>query len=179
MKNMYSLIVCGLFILTTANLEAQRQEPLPHPWWVTLGGGAGTVDGSLIMNAGMSYAYQFENSILTGRIAGGTNKNPTVLHYSPSALIYKIADYGVLYGPVWHDNDFMFAVSSGVGLVRIAYENSSDVPLSKTSSISVPFEVQAFWRPTHFMGFGVYGYLTWNFEKTFTGLWLSTQLGMW
>jgi hypothetical protein len=45
------------------------------------------------------------------------------------------------------------------------------------SAIGLPIEVQAFWRPARFIGFGFYGFANLNHVQSFAGLTLGLQLG--
>lgn len=148
-----------------------------HPWWVTVGGGPSLIGGVFSMSAGMVYSYQFENSIISGRILGATNINPTVQTIEPAETKYRVADYGVLYGPIWHYGRSYVALGAGVGLVRAAQQSA--ILASTNTSISLPVEAQWFWQPTNFAGFGVYAYAGLNFKKNLYGLLLCAQLGVW
>jgi hypothetical protein len=148
-----------------------------HPWWVNLGAGPALVGNTFAMNAGMVYCYQFDQSIISARMLGVTNNNPTVQQIDRSSTIYKMADYGILYGPVWHTAYGFFSIGAGIGLVRAAYETPVD---SETNtSISVPVEAQWFCRFTSYAGLGIYTYATMNFEKPLYGVMLCAQLGSW
>jgi hypothetical protein len=158
------------------NLESPAAHQ-NHPWWVNLGAGPALVGNTFTMNAGMVYCYQFDRSIISARMLGITNNNPTVQQIDRSSTIYKMADYGILYGPVWHTTYGFLSLGAGIGLVRAAYETPFD---SETNtSISVPVEAQWFCRFTSYAGFGVYTYATMNFEKPLYGVMLCAQLGSW
>ncbi len=148
-----------------------------HPWWVAVGAGPSLIGGGFSMSAGMIYSYQFENSVISGRILGLTNINPTVQRIEPSETKYKMADYGVLYGPIWHYGRSYVSLGAGLGLVRASRQYGAEA--ATNSSISLPVEAQWFWQPTSFAGFGMYIYATPNFEKPLYGLLLCAQLGVW
>jgi hypothetical protein len=148
-----------------------------HPWWVNLGAGPSLIGSNFSMNAGMVYCYQFEKSVISARIIGVTNKNPTVQKIQPTPVEYKFTDYGVLYGPLWQSEQTLVSIGAGIGLVRAAYE--THFATSTNTSVSVPIEIQCFWRPTRFAGIGFYTYASLNFEKHLFGTLLSVQLGMW
>jgi hypothetical protein len=148
-----------------------------HPWWISVGGGPSLIGESFGLAAGMVYSYQFKNSLISGRIFGMTNVNPTVQKIDPSTTKYRIADYGILYGPIWHYGHSFLSLGAGVGLVRAAREYAA-VP-STSTSISLPLEAQWFWQPTKFAGFGIYAYASLNFEKQLCGVLLCAQLGRW
>jgi len=148
-----------------------------HPWWVNLGAGPAFVGNTFAMNAGMVYCYQFDRSIICARILGVTNKNPTVQELDKSYTIYKMADYGILYGPIWQTNYGYVSVGAGIGLVRAAYETPIDI--TTNTSISVPIEAQWFWRFTSYLGIGIYTYASLNFEKPLYGVIVCVQLGTW
>jgi hypothetical protein len=148
-----------------------------NPWWVNLGAGPALVGNTFAMNAGMVYCYQFDRSIISARILGVTNNNPTVQRIDQSNTIYKMADYGILYGPIWQMKNCYISVGAGIGLVRAAYETTSDS--TTNTSLSVPVEAQWFWRFTSYAGIGLYTYVTLNFEKPFYGVMICAQLGAW
>ncbi len=174
-------LVCGLVILaSTTQLKSQntnRESQSSHLWWVNLGAGPALVGTHFALSAGMVYCYQFERSIISARIIGETNKNPTVQAIDRSSTIYKMTDYGILYGPMWLMEESFISIGIGIGLVRAAYET----PLSITTntSINFPLEAQWFWRPTYFVGVGIYTYASLNFEKPLYGAMFCAQLGMW
>jgi hypothetical protein len=162
--------------LCSDNLGSQTAYP-HHPWWVNLGAGPALVGNSFAMNAGMVYCYQFDRSIISARILGITNNNPTVQKIDPSSTIYKMAEYGILYGPIWQTDCSFVSAGAGIGLVRAAYENP--INIATNTSISVPIEVQWFWRFTAYAGLGIYTYASLNFEKRFYGVMVCAHLGAW
>jgi hypothetical protein len=174
-------IITGLavYFFAAVPCAAQTQEPVRHPWWVNMGGGPGLVGSAGAMTAGFEYSEQFGSMILSGRLLGSTNKNPTILEYSPSNVVYKMAEYAVLYGPAYQYGNYLVSAGAGIGLVRAIYENDSEATTGKNSSISLPLEAQWCWRPAHFVGCGFYAYASLNFEKTFSGLWFFAQIGLW
>jgi hypothetical protein len=129
------------------------------------------------MNAGMIYCYQFERSLMSAQIIGITNKNPTIQKIDPSSTVYKMANYGILYGPMWQSECGYISMSAGIGLIRVTYETT--LKSTSSTSISLPLEMQWFWRPTRFVGCGVYTFASLNFEKQLYGVMLCAQLGMW
>ena len=172
-------------IAPRTNVESSRCSDNPksltdhqnHPWWVCLGAGPAFVGNTFAMNAGMVYCYQFDRSIISARILGVTNHNPTVQQIDQSNTIYKMADYGLLYGPIWLTKCGYVSAGAGIGLVRAAYETPTDIVT--TTSISAPIEVQWFWRFTTYAGLGIYTYVTLNFEKPLYGVMMCAQLGAW
>jgi len=177
----YIVLLCGILLLSPINqVKAQitdTKAQSAHPWWVNLGAGPAYIGTDFAMTAGMIYCYQFERSIISARMLGVTNINPTVQRISFSSTKYKIADYGILYGPIWQSGCGYISVSGGIGLVRAVYET----PTKNTTntSISLPLEAQFFWRPIYFAGIGVYAYTSINFEKPLYGMMLCCQLGVW
>jgi hypothetical protein len=170
------LIVFCFLMGSFSTLKSQTVQER-HPWWVNLGAGPALIGTNFAMDAGMVYCYQFENSLLSARILGITNYNPTVQRIDHSSTIYKMTDYGVLYGPIWRFGKSYVSIAAGIGLVRAAKETSASG--STNSSISLPLETQWFWRPTDFVGVGIYFYTSVNFEKSFIGALFCAQLGMW
>ena len=88
-----------------------------------------------------------------------------------------MADYGILYGPLWRTDYGYLSVGAGIGLVRAAYETPTD--MSSRTSISLPVEAQWFWRLTSNIGVCLYMYATWNNEKPLYGMLIGAQLGVW
>jgi hypothetical protein len=165
-----------LLFVPALNLEAQIEQK-NHPWWVNLGAGPSLIGNVFSMNAGMIYCYQLKESMISARMIGVTNKNPTVQRIDPTKTNYKFSDYGVLYGPLWEAERSFVSLGAGIGLVRAAYE--TPIALYTNTSISFPMEVQWFWRPTHYAGIGLYLYASLNSEKHLVGALLCAQLGMW
>ena len=106
-----------------------------------------------------------------------TNNNPTVQQIDQSYTIYKMAEYGILYGPIWQTSCGYISAGVGIGLMRAAYETPIDIVTN--TSISMPLEVQWFWRFTEYAGLGSYFYSSLNFEKSFCGVMVCAQLGVW
>lgn len=187
MKILRFVLILGFlsFVLTSYSLSQQADasgglnqlKEDHHPWWVNMGAGPALVGTDFALNAGMVYSYQFERSVISARIIGLTNDNPTVQKIDRSSVIYKMADYGILYGPIWYSEYSYLSAGAGIGLVRAAYINTAEI--ATNTSISLPIEVQWFWRPTRFAGLGIYAYVSLNFEKTLYGMMLCAQLGAW
>jgi hypothetical protein len=175
-KSQISTVISAGYSCYSDNLKAQpfRQN---HPWWVNLGAGPAFIGNNFAMNGGMVYCYQFDRSMISARMLGLTNNNPTVQQIDPSSTIYKMADYGILYGPIWQTDYGYVSVGAGIGLVRAAYE--TPIGMTTNTSISVPIEVQWFWRFTTYAGLGVYTYTSLNNEKPFYGVMVCAQLGAW
>ena len=105
-----SITIClVVFFLAAVHCKAQPQEPDHHPWWVNMGGGTGLVGSAGTMTAGFEYSEQFDSMILSGRLLGSTNKNPTILEYSPSDVVYKMAEYAVLYGQAYQYGNYLIS----------------------------------------------------------------------
>ena len=166
-----------LYALLFLNSCMYCQSSKSHPWWVDLGAGPSLVGDVFSMNAGMVYCYQFDKSVISARIIGVTNKNPTVLKVDPTSIHYKFSDYGVLYGPLWQFEHMVVSFGAGIGLVRAVVE--APTAISTKSSVSLPLEAQWFWRPTQFAGIGLYTYASLNYEKHLFGVLLCAQLGVW
>jgi len=163
--------------LRTDTLKSQNTDHHHHPWWVNLGAGPALVGTRFAMNGGMVYCYQFERSFISARILGVTNNKPTVQKIDQSTTIYKMAEYGILYNPIWRTDYGFVSIGAGIGLVRAAYETPFDI--ATNTSLSLPMEVQWFWRITTYAGIGMYTYASLNFEKPFYGMMVCAQLGAW
>ena len=169
------LTVCMLSL--APHILRSQTAPEHHPWWVSVGAGPSWTAGTLTMNVGMVYSYQFEQSTINARIIGLTNDNPTVQRFDRSSVVYKMADYGILYGPIWNSSRGYFSAAAGIGLVRAEYGPS--LQFTRSTGVSLPLELQWFWRPTTFFGAGVYAYGSLNTVKQMAGIMLCAQLGMW
>lgn len=175
-KSQITTEINALSSLYSENLRSQTVNK-HHQWWVTLGAGPAFVGNTFAMNAGMIYCYQFDQSIISARILGVTNNNPTVQDIDQSYTIYKMAEYGILYGPIWQTNHSYISIGAGIGLVRTAYQ--MPINIVTNTSVSLPVEGQWFWRLTTYAGFGIYTYTSLNFEKPLYGIMLCAQLGEW
>ncbi len=162
-----------LMLLVSSAVACGQQAD--HPWWVSMGAGPAVHGGVLGMSAGMDYCYQLEHSIISGRIIGATNENPTIRRVSPSQTTYKLADYGILYGPLWTPGNWRLAVSTGLGVIRSTTDQGG--PEETRSGISLPLEAQAFYRFTSFAGAGAYAYASMNGVHPLGGFLLVVQLG--
>lgn len=168
------IVVSIVCILAPRTLSQSAKE---HPWWVNLGAGPSSIGNAFSMSGGIQYCYQFEKSIICARVIGLTNNNPTIQKISASPVDYKFTDYGILYGPLWQSGNVYLSIEAGIGLVRAAYDTP---PNSSTStSVSLPLEVQMFWRPTHYAGFGLCVYTSLHDEKNLIGGFVCVQLGVW
>jgi hypothetical protein len=162
--------MCGSGVLTAQPRDA-------HPWWITLGGGAATVtDGSATMALGAVYGQLRESSLISARILGATNDNPTVRRLDPRQTTYRLTDYGILYGPAWSGDAGYVSVGAGIGMVRATTENGTSSLLKST--ISLPLEAQAFWQIYGSFGLGVYAFSSINNARTFSGVIVAVQLGV-
>ncbi len=175
------IVFTALFmIVSVCTLQSQMVYPAStdhHPWWVNLGGGGAFIGNDFTMTAGAIYSYQFESTIVSARILGLTNENPTVQEIHATTTNYKFADYGILYGPIWHFGNWYVAATGGIGLVRAAYERPSGI--STVTSFSVPLEAQLGYRISPTTGVGLYPYASINTEKSFWGVLACVQLGIW
>jgi hypothetical protein len=168
------LFVILLFAFNSLMAQAVHRH---NPWWINIGAGPALIGTDLAMNAGIVYCYQFEKSLISARIIGMTNKNPTVQRMDRTTVNYKMTDYGILYGPIWQLEKSYVSLGAGVGLVRATYETSAN---SETNtSIGLPVEAQWFWRATNFAGIGIYISTTLNFERQLTSVMICVQLGVW
>ncbi len=163
-----------VLLLIVAPVGAFGQQA-DHPWWVSMGAGPAAHGGVLGMSAGMDYCYQLDRSIISGRIIGATNENPTVRRISPSQTTYKLADYGILYGPLWSFGNWRLSAGAGLGVIRSTTDQGG--PEETRSGISLPLEAQAFCRFTSFAGVGAYAYASVNGVHPLGGFLLVVQLG--
>jgi hypothetical protein len=180
MINRKRTFIVLLVAMCACTLQAQLVHPSSdyrHPWWVNLGGGGAMIGSDFTMTAGAIYSYQFESTILSARILGLTNENPTIQEIHSATTNYKFADYGILYGPIWHFGDWYVVVTGGIGLVRAAYDRPSGI--STVTSFSVPLEAQLGYRISSTIGVGLYPYANINTEQSFWGILACAQLGVW
>ncbi len=169
-------ILIILFAAKYTDLRSQTENS-HHPWWVNVGAGPALISTNFAMSAGLVYCYQFDKSIISARIIGSTNKNPTIQRIDITKINYSTTDYGILYGPMWQSGSIYVSMGAGVGLIRLSYDKT-DHSTSKTS-ISLPLEVQWFWRPTYFAGIGLYFGTALNSEEQLSNIMICVQLGVW
>ena len=88
-------------------------------------------------------------------------------------------DLGLLYGRAMGGRPAFASVAVGVAAMGGTRRSGLfDVnPVEISTRVSVPLEVQLFWRPLRFLGVGVYGFANVNDEESFTGATLGVQLG--
>lgn len=156
-------------------MSLRSQSGDAHSWWVTMGGGLAMHGPVLGMTAGIDYCYQIDRSLISARLIGATNENPTVKQISPSATTYKLTDYGLLYGPLWPSGSWRMSVGAGIGLVRVTTESRG--AMDTQSGVALPLEAQVSYRFTSFAGAGLYAYGSINGVRTFGGVLLVVQLG--
>jgi hypothetical protein len=177
----YASLLCGLLLIfpagKTRSQIINQEVSGNHQWWVNLGAGPGSIASNFAMTAGMIYCYKFERSLISARMLGITNNNPTAQRIDRTPINYNMTDYGILYGPIWQSQIMYVSVGAGLGLVRAGYEAKGGT--TTKTSISLPIEAQLFWRPTYFAGIGLYSFASINFEKPMYGMMLCCQLGVW
>jgi len=178
MKNFgCSIRLFGILILVVNYTLKSQVVYEHHPWWINVGAGPALIGNNFAMTAGLVYSYQFERSLISARIIGMTNKNPTVQRINSTNVNYKMTDYGILYGPIWQSGRSYVSLGAGIGLIRAAYETTERI--TTNTSISLPLEVQWFWRPFYFAGIGLYISTALNFEEQLTAVMICAQLGVW
>ncbi|RPI02181.1 MAG: hypothetical protein EHM64_14440 [Ignavibacteriae bacterium] len=176
-QSLFRGFLCAILLYIPMDYAVSQDANQTHPWWVNLGAGPALIGKTFAMNGGMVYCRQFDHSLISARILGMTNNNPTVQRIERSSPVYKMADYGVLYGPVWQTDVGTVTAGAGIGLVRAAYEMPASI--TTNSSISIPIEIQWFWRFTNYAGLCIYTYTSLNFEKPLSGVLICAQLGVW
>lgn len=157
-----------IFLFDVNYAQSNNSSVQKKYYWVNLGAGSGSISkNAFALSANAT--YQFGNNLLTLRAAG-----------TGELFGKSIGDYGLLYGlPLKQEQVF---ISIGVGLAfvegSISHGLFSLIPPEKIGpTIGIPLEVQLFWRPTRFLGMGLYGFANLNPEEPYVGVTLSFQLG--
>lgn len=136
-------------------------------FWVNAGIGVGTPDIAGIV----SVSYQFLGSNLLS------------LRGAVAAEFFgdDFWDIGLLYGRATTAQDYHVSISAGVAVIwgsRSSDGLFSDTPHKEISrQFGFPLEGQLFWRPSRFIGLGLYDFANFNAERSFAGLAASLQVG--
>jgi hypothetical protein len=137
----------------------------PPTYWLNGGigvsrrGAAGIVGGS----------YQFGGNLLSARGAG------TVAVFGD-----ELWDLGLLYGRATRPGVVHLSLAAGVGIVggvRPAGGSIFDPQERIPTTVTLPIELQLFFRPTGILGVGVYGFASLNEEESFGGAAAAVQIG--
>ena len=161
------LIVAIIFTLTNPNnAQSEKQQFL----WIGFGIGGGSV-GNGGLSLGLYTTYQFSKNLLTLRILSSGEFWGKTLN-----------DYSLLYGRVLISSKVFASLGGGLGVVGGSTSHGGFFTKRTTEKIEtvigIPLEAQLFWRPTQFLGLGLYGFANINSEETFYGSLLSLQIGI-
>ena len=134
-------------------------------FWFGAGLGAGSEDFAASLNG----SYQFGASVVS-------------LRTTVTAGLFEdgFNDYAVLYGRATRPSGkrYQLSAAAGIGLVDGCrgggiFSSCRDI----STVVGLPLEVQAYWRPGKFLGFGLYGFANLNRAQSFAGLTLGLQGG--
>ena len=185
---MFRPLWLSLFVLTTSVLSlsaqervlAESAEPLlpvvtrqqdgGSTYWVGAGLGFGTSDStSDDFGGSVNLSYRFDPHLLSLRAA-------TVGELFGD----DFWDIGLLYGRATGQGAVFASLAAGIAVMGgtrnpggIFDESSETI----SSRISLPLELQLYWRPLRFLGLGVYGFANFNDEESFGGATFGLQLG--
>lgn len=172
MKNLIPILcLAGMFLFSSLEASYAQDDSITinkKYYWLNLGIGAGTVGeegGAMAAN----FSYHFDKNLLSLRAVGN------------GELFGKtMSDYGFLYGRSLQQNSLFVSVGAGLALVEGSISQglfSTKKPEKIGPTIGLPLEVQLFFRPTRFLGIGLYGFANLNSEETFVGATISLQFG--
>ena len=162
------IVAFMIFLFDFSYAQSTRSSIQKKHYWINLGAGAGSISenaAALSANA----TYQFGKNLLTLRTAG-----------TGELFGKSIGDYGLLYGLTLKQEQVLFSVGVGLAFVEGSISHglfSSKPPEKIGPTIGIPLEAQLFWRPTRFLGVGLYGFANLNPEEPFVGVTLSFQFG--
>jgi hypothetical protein len=172
-KTLFAIItalILNLVCNTAGYAETNPPESSMPFYWANMGVGKSLYDLTL----GVSASMQFSQIIVGGRFTYSTDLywEPDIFGFDPTPdpPTYEIYDLGILIGySTKKPQSFGFAsIAAGVGMMGgDLYE----------TAFGVPIEAQLFITPSSTFGFGIYGYLNLNSEKTFSGVLFCIQLG--
>ena len=172
MKNLIHIFcLAGMFLFFSidANYAQTDSSTIDKKYyWLNFGIGAGSVGEEGIAIAA-NLSYHFDKNLLSLRAVGN------------GELFGKtMSDYGLLYGRSLKQNSLFVSVGAGLALVEGSISHglfSNKEPEKIGPTLGVPLELQLFWRPSSFLGIGLYGFANLNPEESFVGATISLQLG--
>ena len=135
---------------------------------MNFGIGSGSVgEESVAIAANIS--YQFSKNLLSLRTVGNFE------WFGKS-----MSERGFLYGRTLKQNSLFVSVGAGFALVEGSishglFYNKEAEKIGPT--IGIPLEAQLFWRPSSFLGIGLYGFANLNPAESFYGFTLNLQIG--
>lgn len=86
------------------------------------------------------------------------------------------SDAGILFGLLHNTDCVQLSASTGVAYVKGGKDSSFFNNAYQYSTIGIPFEVQAFWKPFDHIGIGIVGFANVNSKKSFAGATLSLRV---
>lgn len=130
-------------------------------YWINLGlGVASTLSlqgaGSAVLN--ITYKYE-KKTLLSARF----------IYFQEIMGDPEASEIGLLYGRINDGRSYLF--SRGIGLGLVEFQHNKDV-----IAIGVTLELQLFYRPCSFLGFGLYSFANLNLVKSFGGICLCLQI---
>jgi hypothetical protein len=161
-----TLILVLLACLTPVALANAQEILLQRDrFWFGVGFGLGSEE----LGAQLNGSYQFGGNVISMRTA-----------VSAELFDDGFNDYALLYGRSLVPRYSRYHVSAGAGIALVegcfvdGFLGGCDRP---NTVIGLPLELQAFWRPGTWIGFGLYGFANLNQTRSFAGLTLGLQLG--
>lgn len=173
------LVVLGIFAsyCQPALAQIDRNMGSVNNTWLNLGIG-GSTHG---LTGQISLSVQNGIHLITLRYVSNTEFN--IMGPTPSESVWDIS---ILYGRSWESRLAMASISGGLGLVggirRGDYIRSngwfsSTYQKCPFSTVGFPVDIQLFWLPFRFLGFGIQGFANLNSEESFYGFVLGLQVG--
>lgn len=151
-------------------------------FWFNLGLGAGNRGIAI----GIAGSYQYKNMVFSTRLVG----NQRVCLFDSDPCPY-VSDKALLFGYMKRYSSLRLAVATGISLVE-GIDRGDPIPGSGGSGFftfpdyyddyyrkfGVPIEVQIFAAPVSFMGAGLYLFGNINSRRSFFGVLVSVQFGI-
>ena len=162
------IVAFMIFLFDSSDAQLNNNSVKKNYYWVNFGAGLGSIsEDAFALSANAT--YQFGKNILTLRAAG------------TGELFWKsIGDNGLLYGLALKQGQVFVSVGAGLAFVEGSISDGlfSTRELEKIGpTIGIPLEAQLFWRPTRFLGIGLYAFANLNSEEPFAGITLGFQFG--
>jgi hypothetical protein len=175
MRLAFWLLGAGLLVAPLSPpILAQSPAPVSNTYWLTGGIGRASFEGITEFGVHFSGAYQFRGHVIAARTVIGVD--PLGLAFAGTDDVITVEDFGVLFGHGSRPGPLHVSGAAGLGVAGITRKTAAGGD-ERTTRFGVPLEAQLFWRPTSFLGVGVYGYGNLNSDQSFWGASLSVEVG--
>jgi hypothetical protein len=155
-------LIVALLVAAVSTTQAQAPTTKPSRFTLWIGGGYGL--GAAGQYESLEEAFTLNVSAQKGRLLLSTR-----IAAVTSSIYDASSDWGLLAG-IASSPGGPFHAGTALGLGYAEATSSEGV-------FTVPWELQLFWRPTGFVGVGLYGFASLNGTDSFGGATLAFQLG--